>query len=263
MKSPNLLEDINSDLPEWYKTFISFYCKYDYKLINIKSGEDHIFENFSFKEAYWEMMTLLMPYNFESYAILLHQPADFYTEEFPLQTRKEIYTAYGISIDNIDLSDIENLALLDDLMWRNSTEIESFEIDDLENGRCSRKQFDFIASKINSFFNGDIYYHYGILKCISYGKSDIDSSIRDYKLFKSSSFLIYDELEELSRIATQPDGIFSINGNWAIITDYDQPYTFIGGSRELINSLISEKYDLYEIKPKYIAMVLNEKIKDA
>ncbi|MGE8654234.1 MAG: hypothetical protein ACN6NV_10900 [Acinetobacter gandensis] len=246
------ITEVHDALPNWYKTYISFYCNGRFSLKQLENGQKDVHMPPSLKEIYWESMAMLMPYCFESYAIILHQPNQhLYGGQGVLKTRQDIYQAYGIKFDPLDALNIETYAAFDEIMWRSDVEIAGWDVDKLQNGECSIEQFDFTISCLNTFQNQDIFYHYGILKSIAYGNINNDFSKKDYRLFKGNSLLDYAELVETVGINTQPDGIFCGQGKWAIITDYDQPYTFIGGSLDLIDSVISTTYDIYRIQPKY------------
>lgn len=254
------LNEIIQNLPDWYKTYITYYYQYKCKLMNFADTMD---SSSQLKNRYWEAMAYLIPYQFEDYAIVLHQPTAsnkmITNIESYAYSRQEIYKFLNIQFGSELIDDLEAYSVADAAMWRNEKRTDLF-TDDLElNGMCNPKQFDYIVSKIASFSKDLVIYHYDILKCITHSLDfEIASSELEYRLFQGH-ILNYSDLVNTTKINTQPTGFFSIDGSWAVITDYDQPYTYIGGKKSLIDSLLSSNHDMYRISPKYVLDVSSGK----
>ena len=199
--------------------------------------------NLSFYNYYLALANII-PHNFKSYEICL-QPIGYhqngrYTEP-KINNRKSVFEAFEISVNdeiNLDyLCDLES-----ELFQKYSSLLYT------SNGDCSDVQFNFMIDTLKNLVDNDIYYYYELLKIIGY--SEYDYRKISELLFKGE-ILTHQELQYYSKIHTQPTVLFDNSEKWVIATDYDTPYTFIGGDKEFVEKFLNTEYDIYPIKAKY------------
>lgn len=208
------------------------------------------FNNQAFYDYYLALANII-PCNFESYAICLH-PIGYYQDgnytEPKANTRKSLFQAFEISV-NYEMN-LNNLYHLEkELFQKHSLSLYT------SNGDSSNIQFDFIIDILKTLVNNDIYYYYDILKIISY--SEYDYNNLSELLFKGE-ILVHQELQQHSKIQTQPTALFDDSETWGIVTDYDLPYTFIAGNKSFVDCFLKAEYDIYPITPKYQWIKKNE-----
>ncbi|WFF38366.1 hypothetical protein LU290_08960 [Moraxella nasibovis] len=199
--------------------------------------------NLSFYDYYLALANII-PHNFESYAICLHPIGYYQNEQYiepKINNRKSIFKAFEISVNdeiNLDyLCDLES-----ELFQKYSSLLYT------SNGDCSDVQFNFMINTLKNLVDNEIYYYYELLKIISY--SEYDYSKISELLFKGE-ILTHQELQQHSKISTQPTILFDDSEKWVIATDYDTPYTFIGGEKYFVEKFLNSEYDIYPITPKY------------
>ncbi|MDO4450659.1 MAG: hypothetical protein Q4B79_06865 [Moraxella sp.] len=198
-------------------------------------------KNLSFYDYYLALANIV-PHNFESYAICL-QPIGYHQngQYIEPKTRKSLFEAFEILLnDDIDLDDLCHL------------ESELFQKCGLllctSNGDCSDLQFNFMIDTLKNLVDNDIYYYYELLKIIGY--SEYDYNTISELLFKGE-ILTHQELQHYSKIHTQPTLLFDDSEKWVIATEYDVPYTFIGGEKYFVERFLNSEYEIYPITPKY------------
>ncbi|MFC3903710.1 hypothetical protein SAMN05421749_1074 [Acinetobacter marinus] len=241
------IEEIQTKPPTWYKTYWTYYQNIRHEVLPIDKTQH---TNSTDLGSFWEIMPLLMPNHFESYAIVLHQHSDADTDRALPKTqrysRQEIYAKLNIPYLSEDIYDLDSYALADSKLWKSELREELFTSLLQLNGDCHPKQYDFIVNIISTLeLNTEVFYHYDLLKVL-------DNSIyqENDKMF-FGELLQYSNLVKATNIACQPTAIFAKDSNWAMITDYDLPYTFIGGKLSLIKKLINTQYDIYGISPRF------------
>ena len=110
-------------------------------------------------------------------------------------------------------------------------------------GNLDKEEFFEIFTKIKNIYNDQLVnYFYCLLKTKSW-ESDII-----YKGLISE----FDKLANDDEIKDNPTAVYPDNKEWCIVSDFDLPFTFIGGSAELIDSITNDtKYEIFQIVPKY------------
>lgn len=203
--------------------------------------------NFPLFNDFYLSLAHTIQHHFESYAIILH-PIGYYQNEQYIEpkthNRKSIFKAFGIlANDDINLDNLTDLYHLEDKLFQNNCNALY-----LSNGECSDVQFNFIIDILKNLVNNDIYYYYEILKIINYSEYDFNNISE--LLFKGE-ILTHQEVQQYSKIFTQPSMLFDKNEKWVIATVYDIPYTFIGGDKSFVEKFLNAEYDIYPIEPKY------------
>ena len=62
----------------------------------------------------------------------------------------------------------------------------------------------------------------------------------------------FDELKNKDDIRDNPTAIYPDNKEWCIVTDYDLPYTYIGGTKEFIDNITSNNdFEIFKIEPRF------------
>lgn len=203
--------------------------------------------NFPLFDDFYLSLAHTIQHHFESYAIILH-PIGYYQNEQYIEpktnNRKSIFKAFGIlTNDDINLDSLTDLYHLEDKLFQNNCNALY-----LSNGECSDVQYNFIINTLKKLVNNDIYYYYELLKIICH--SEYDNRNISELLFKGE-ILTHQEVQQYSKIFTQPSMLFDKNGKWVIATVYDIPYTFIGGDKSFVEKFLNAEYDIYPIEPKY------------
>lgn len=207
--------------------------------------------NVSFDDYYLALANII-PHNFESYAICLHPIGYYQNEQYiepKINNRKSIFKAFEILVNN-DMN-LNDLYRLEGELFENNSKLSYLSKDHwlyLSNGYCSDLQFNFMIDTLKNLVNNDIYYYYELLKIIGY--SEYDYTKISELLFKGE-ILTHQELQYYSKIHTQPTVLFDNSEKWVIVTDYDTPYTFIGGEKYFVEKFLNSEYDIYPITPKY------------
>lgn len=216
---------------------------------------------------YWYLLTVCCPLIFESYAIVLHP--------FWINWKVKDLVNSGLTIqeNQVDGSGFERVS------WTNFFEFYNvnFDIETANQtqekirqrllsdepkksewpsylwfpgeGNCETAELKYIFSTLRDLY-GDLSanFYYNLLKTQEW----IEDKIYKGKLSE------FDELATIKNLRDNPTAIFPDNKTWCIVSDYDLPFTYIGGTKEFIKRLTTNKdFDIYEIKPMF-----NEKQKD-
>lgn len=208
----------------------------------------------SLVDYYWALVNII-PHHFESYAIILH-PIGYHQHEQYIEpktnNRKSAFKAFGIlTNDDIKLDHANDLYRMEGELMENNCKISrlsKYNLLYLSNGECSDVQYNFIINTLKKLVNNDIYYYYELLKIICH--SEYDNRNISELLFKGE-ILTHQEVQQYSKIATQPSMLFDKSEKWVIATDHDIPYTFIGGNKSFVEKFLNAEYDIYPIEPKY------------
>ena len=241
----------NDILPDWIERQATLGA-------NVQVDGERTEENF-----YRYLLTVCCPLIFESYAILLHP------YWINLKVKDLITSGLKINENQVDENDYKRINWIDffklygynfNLKTANQTkekisqQLLSGETDwpvyiwFPAEGSCETEELKFIFSKLADFY-GDVEanFFYCLLKTEKWDKERIFKG-------KLSNF---DELEKNKDLRDNPTAIFPDNKTWCIISDYDLPFTYIGGSKKFIDNLTNnKKFDIYEIEP-----IFNEKEK--
>ena len=112
-------------------------------------------------------------------------------------------------------------------------------------GNLDKEEFSEIFIKIKDlYYDQVVNYFYSFLKTKSWENDII------YKGLISE----FDKLADQTEIKDNPTAVYPDTREWCIVSDYDLPFTFIGGSAQLIDSITNNtKYEIFQIVPKYAA----------
>ena len=244
------IKETTLSLPEWYKTYATYYHQYQHDVVGLNNQPITIESN---RDCYWEVMAYNMPYQFEDYAIVLHQHIDneiWATDNLKTpRQRQYVYKKLNIAFPENAQEDLNAYALADSQMWDKETREDFFSNILTLNGKAHPAQLEYIIDVLKQQNQDTVLYHYDLLKTREHSHPDAPA-----KLFKGD-LISFNELKSQSQLPTQPSGFFSENATWAVITDVEKPYSFIGGSRNIIDALISTEHDIYRIQPKFKAEV--------
>lgn len=116
-------------------------------------------------------------------------------------------------------------------------------------GNCESEELKFIFSRLMELYgNTEANFYYCLLKSHEWDEE---------RIFKGK-LSDFEELSKKKEIRDNPTAIYPDDKSWCIISDYDLPFTYIGGTKEFIDSLtIDKEFDIYEIKP-----IFNEKLEE-
>jgi hypothetical protein len=241
---------VKDDIPKWIKPYAELGPAIE---LDVKIN----YENF-----FWYLMAMCSPPNFEKYLILLHP---FWINEKAKGLKK-----YGTFPQDKDINDngFERLTYTEFFKLYQ----EEFELETAK--KVKEKIADKYLRKDNKWPKHIWYPAEGeaemtdlkfITKILIKNYGDVESDFF-YVLLKTEKVhedkILRGRLSELPKvmefepeIRDNPNAIYPTNRkDWFIITDYDCPFTFIGGKSELINQILNNKpsgIDIYEIKPKY------------
>jgi hypothetical protein len=211
--------------------------------------------------AFWYLLTVCCPLIFESYAIILHP--------FWINWKAKDLTTSGLKIseDQTDNSDFKRVS------WRHFFSIygKSFNLETAYKtqeelseelrkdypsyvwfpgeGDCESEELTFVLQQVSQLY-GDIIanYYYCLLKTEKWETEHIYRG-------RLSEFA---ELKFQADIRDNPTAIFSDDKKWCIVSDYDLPFTYIGGSTELIDSIVSNSdFEIFKLTP-----IFNEKLEN-
>ncbi len=110
-------------------------------------------------------------------------------------------------------------------------------------GECESEELRFILSHVKELY-GDtkVYYHYCYLKTTNCEKD----------IIFSGNLSGFDELINEQDIYYNPTSIYPENQEWCIVSDYDLPFTYIGGTKELIDRIThNNEFEIFRIEPRF------------
>ncbi|MCC7245134.1 MAG: hypothetical protein IT269_05620 [Saprospiraceae bacterium] len=197
------------------------------------------------------LLSVCCPQIFESYAIVLGP--------FWINWKVKELVSSGLILTETDESDFKRLS------WRQFFNLydKDFEINTAHQiateidkqltgnwppylwfpgeGNCETEELNFILNQIADRYGDTIVnYYYCLLKTQKW-EGDI---------FYRALISEVDTLKDKTDIRDNPTAIYPDNKDWCIVSDYDLPYTYIGGTKELIDSIASNSaFDIYKIEP--------------
>lgn len=205
---------------------------------------------------FWYLLTVCCPLIFESYAIVLHP---FWIN---WKAKDLIESGLKLTEDQVEEKDFQRLTWTEflkvfnkvfELNTANSTSIEIQEnlrkdewpvyIWYPEEGNCETPELKFILDKlIENYGNSEVDYFYCLLKTKNWENEIIyRGKLTEFECLKSQEDL-----------RDNPTAIYPDYQSWCIVTDYDLPFTYVGGSKEFIQELTaSSEFDIYELEPKF------------
>lgn len=208
------------------------------------------------ENAFWYLLTVCCPLIFDSYATVL---SPFWIN---WKVKELVDSGLIIKEEQADKSDFKRLTWRQffkiygkdfDLNSANQTEIEIKKQIRLDGwppylwfpgeGNCETEELKFILDQLMDLY-GDtlVNYYYCLLKTEKW----------DNEITYRGNLSEFDELKNKIDIRENPTAIYPDNKEWCIVTDYDLSFTYIGGTKEFIDRIASnKKFDIYRIDPKF------------
>lgn len=208
------------------------------------------------ENAFWYLLTVCCPMLFDSYAIVL---SPFWIN---WKVKELVDSGLTITVKQADKSDFKRLTWRQffkiyskdfDLKTANQTEIEikkQIHLDDWPpylwfpgEGNCETEELTFILNQLADLY-GDtlVNYYYCLLKTEKW----------DNEIIYRGQISEFDELKSKADIRENPTAIYPDTKEWCIVTDYDLPFTYIGGTKEFIDRITTNNdFDIYRIEPKF------------
>lgn len=223
---------------------------------NVKVDGQQTEDNF-----FWYLLTVCCPLIFESYAIILHpfwinwKAKDLVLsgltltdkqvdeQEFSRVNWPNFFKLYGhnFSLDTANQTqEIIRKRLLNDGTKQVDWPVYIWFPGE---GNCETVELKYIFSTLTDLY-GDLSanFYYNLLKTQEWTEDKMYNG-------KLSEF---DKLTALDNLRDNPTAVFPDDKTWCIVSDYDLPFTYIGGTKEFINRLTTNKdFDIYKIEPKY------------
>ncbi|MGQ1948353.1 hypothetical protein ACT3CD_14760 [Geofilum sp. OHC36d9] len=231
-------------LPDWIESKASVLSYID---VDAELNDDN---------AFWYFLTACCPLIYEKYAVILHP---FWIN---YKAKREIES--GIKLKEDDLKDLD----YEPLTW--SDFFNKFDIEfQFDTAYKSKQQLEkkLLKSDWPDYLwapgEGDC--EFGDLKRICDTIIEISGDIDVnffYCMLKTKDWekerLLQDKLSQLDslykneELRDSPTAIFPDSKEWYIVSDYDLPLTFIGGSTDLIDKVLKlADIDIFEIKPRF------------
>ena len=208
------------------------------------------------ENTFWYLLTVCCPLIFDSYAIVL--------SPFWINWKVKELVDSGLTIkgEQTDKPDFKRLSWRQffklygkdfDIKTANQTEIEIKNQINLDKwptylwfpgeGNCETEELSFILSQLKDLYGDNLTnYYYCLLKTEKWDNEII------YRGYLSE----INELKNKTDIRENPTAIYPDNKEWCIITDYDLPFTYIGGTKEFIDRITSNNdFDIYRIESKF------------
>lgn len=244
--------ETSNKLPDWIKRQASLGP-------NVKVDGKRTEDNF-----YWYLLTLCCPLIFDRYAIILHP--------YWINWKAKDLITSGLTLteDQFDGRDFRRINWTDffrifdydfNLETANQTQ-EKIRKQLLKSGKektdwpgyiwfpgegnCETEEFEFIISNIA---DQEVNFYYCLLKTNKW---------EEEKVFRGR----LSEFEKLAMeddLRSNPTAVYPDDKSWCIVSDYDLPFTYIGGTKELIESLVPNKnFDIHKIEPVFKEQPENE-----
>ena len=244
-KSLKMVEKSNI-FPEWIERNLESYLKVD----GVQTIEN----------AFWYTLTVSCPLIFESYAIVLHpfwinwKVKDLISSGFTIPENEsdekdfhrinwtEFFKMYDFDFNLKTANQIQEKIRL--RILNNETK-ESAWPEYLwfpGDGKCETEDLEFIFLNLRKLYGDlNVNFYYGLLKTIDLKDKNFQGKISEFV-----------ELKNYKNLRGNPTAIFPDKPIWCIISDYDSPYTYIGGSKMFIDSITKNKeFDIHEITPTF------------
>ena len=235
-----ILKDNN--LPEWIEPFATF------------GTNRMVLDNEITKDnSLWAYLALRCPNKYEKYLVILH-PFWIYTD---IEEEDSIKVNYSDLFNRFDkVFDLKNAIktkseIFNIKNWQTKKVKPSNYFSYPGKGEIEQEELSFISQCIYELYgNIDTDFFYVCMKSKNWDDGE-DSVIRGKIL---DSIRVRDTI---SKIEGNPSAIYPTDkSDWCIISDYDLPFTFIGGKSDLIDKILTEKdivFDFYELKQKFTA----------
>jgi len=242
---------LNNNLPEWIKSYAQL------------GGEITLNENdFSSEDYIWRLLAKCCPNIYEKYIIILHPFwINFNLKELNL---KNIYPSEDDDFKRVNHSKFFNIhnkifnlksanltanKIWDENKWGTQFNDWPDYLSYPSEGNTEAEELDLISSCINRLYgNIETDFYYVLLKNENWS----DSSD---KIFRGNILDINNINQFTKTINGSPSAIYPTNNsNWCITSNYDLPFTFMGGKSDLIDEILSKKddnFDIYEIQQRF------------
>jgi len=236
------MKKINKELPIWIRRQATLGP-------NVNVDGEHTDEN-----SFWYLLTMCCPLIFKSYAIILHP---FWIN---WKVKELVESGLTITEEQTSVEDFQRVSWMDlfklfnrdfDFKSANQTMLEiQKEIYKKEwpayfgypdEGDCDSPELKFVLNTlIDLYGNQSVNYYYCLLKTVEW----------DEEIIYNGTLTEFDNLNNKGDIRDNPTAIFPDDQSWCIVSDYDLPFTYIGGSKELIHLIKQTRdFDIYEIEP--------------
>ena len=210
---------------------------------------------------FWYLLTVCCPLIFESYAIALHpfwlnlKVKDLISSGLTLTENQvdkkdfsrvnwaDFFKLYGHTF-SLDTANQTQEVIRQGLMNGGTKQIDwPVYVWYPAEGNCETEDLKSILSQVEKLFGDDLVnYCYCLLKTEQWDNEKI------YRGYLSE----FDELKNKSDIRENPTAIFPDNKKWCIVSDYDLSFTYIAGTKELIEKITnSNEFDIFRIEPKF------------
>jgi hypothetical protein len=249
------MTETNNKLPDWIERQATLGP-------NVKVDGQRTEDNF-----FWYFLTVCCPLIFESYAIILHpfwinwKANDLVLSGLTLTDKQvdghefsrvnwpDFFRLYGHNF-SLDTANQTQEIIRKSLLNGGTKQVDWpvyiwFPCE----GNCETAELKYIFSSLTDLYgNLSANFYYNLLKTQEWTEDKIYNG-------KLSEF---DKLVALDSLRDNPTAVFPDDKTWCLVSDYDLSFTYIGGTKEFINRLTTNKdFDIYEIEPKY-----NEKKND-
>lgn len=206
--------------------------------------------------AFWFFLTACCPLIFEKYAVILHP---FWINH---KAKREIESGIKLKEEDLKDSDYESLT------WKDFFNRYNFDFQ-FESAYKTKQQLESKLRKpawpdyVWAPGEGDCEFADLINVCKDiiqiYGDCDVNFF---YCLLKTndweSEILLQDKLSHLDtlykneKLRDSPTAIYPDSKEWCIVSDYDLPMTFIGGSADLIDKIKKRTdIEIFDIQPRF------------
>ena len=210
---------------------------------------------------FWYLLTVCCPLIFESYAIVLHpfwlnlKAKDLIAsgltltenqvdeQDFSRVNWADFFKLYGHTF-SLDTANQTQETIRQELMNGGTKQVDwPVYVWYPAEGNCETEDLKYILSQVEKLFWDDLVnYYYCFLKTEQWDNE---------KIYRGN-LSEFDELKSRTDIRENPTAIYPDNKEWCIVTDYDLPFTYIGGPKEFIDRITSNKdFDIYKIEPKF------------
>ncbi|MGB0925129.1 MAG: hypothetical protein ACPGTS_00285 [Minisyncoccia bacterium] len=206
--------------------------------------------------SFWYLLAVCCPLIYESYAIVLHPFWINWKAKDLIESGSKLTEAQVKKEDFQRLTWANFFKVFNKKYEFNTANSTSIEIQENlrksgwpihiwypEEGNCETPELKFILNKlIEKYGDSEVNYFYALLKTKKW----------ENEIVYRGNLTDFESLKSKGDIRDSPTAIFPDDKSWCIVTDYDLPFTYVGGSREFIKRITnSSEFDLYELEPKF------------
>jgi hypothetical protein len=216
---------------------------------------------------FWYLLTVCCPLIFESYAIILHpfwinrKAKDLVSSGLTL-TKNQVDKQGFSRVDwadffklyehtfNLDTANQTQEIIRQGLMNGGTKQVDwPVYVWYPAEGNCETEDLKFVLRQAKELFGDDLVnYYYCLLKTENW---------ENEKIYRGN-ISEFEELKNKPDIRENPTAIFPDNKKWCIVSDYDLPFTYVGGTTELIHKITNNnEYDIFRIEPKFKEQIID------